>query len=297
MRATVSKDAAKVGPPGEQARAYLPEGIEPIGTLRAVAPTVCAVLDVGVPMNAEEEPLDEVVETLAGAERLAHIVVDALGVATWKCHQNVSGYINRLAKVRQVELQSVLPAIAPVNFSTIATGASPKTHGVSNREQALNLDTTFARLAAAGKASSVCGRAISTAGILLAAHSSNPGVAGSSTDKEVMDLFVARCAEGIDYILAQLLDIDDAGHLDGPFGLRTHQAMGRTNFRLKNMLEAAAEGGYAVMLHGDHGQHPIEPDEDAPAAHKGGHSGYRQEDVRVPFFYLTNEELRGAMGN
>lgn len=295
MSAFIAKDQERIGPPSERAREFLPEPYEPAGTQRAVASTVCAILGVDPPADAEEEPIAAAVEALAGTERLAHIVIDALGIATWKRYPNSARIVGRLAEVRYVEIQSVLPAITPVNFATIASGASPETHGITNREQQLTVDTTFARLQAAGKSSAVCGRALSTTGILLAPHSSNPGVAESNTDKEVMELFMARAGEQVDYILAQLLDVDEAGHLGGPFERYTNQALARTGFRVRNMLQAAAENGYALLLQGDHGQHDVEPEDDAPEDHKGTHNGRRQEDVRVPFIFLTNDELKQAL--
>lgn len=295
MTEFVVADQVNIGPASERAREFLPEEYRPIATMRAIAPTVCAILGAETPADAREPAIADVVETLAGSERIAHIVIDAFGMATWKCHANVARTFGSLANVRQAELQSVLPAITPVNFSTIASGASPETHGVRNREEELAVDTTFARLAGAGRTTSVCGRAVSTTGILVAGHSSVPSRAESNTDKEVMDLFTARASEGVDYILAQLLDVDEAGHQDGPFDLRSHQAVGRTDFRLANMVRAAAEHGYALLLHADHGQHDVEPEDGAPEGMKGTHSGRRQEDVRVPFVYLTNAELRDAL--
>jgi hypothetical protein len=288
-------DQSEIGLASEAAQEFLPEDYAPIATMRAIAPTVCAVLDVEAPRDADEDAIGIVVDHLAGSDRLAHIVIDAFGTATWKCHSNVAHTFNLLADLRHRELQSVLPAITPVNFSTIASGSSPERHGVRNREEDLTVDTTFAKLAEAGKSTAVCGRALSTTGILLAGHSSNPSRAESDTDREVMDLFVERATEGCAYILAQLLDVDEAGHKDGPFGLLSHQAVGRTDFRLANMLRAAASNGYALLLHADHGQHVVEPEDRAPDGMSGTHSGRRQEDVRVPFIFLTNEELRQAL--
>lgn len=288
-------DQAEIGPPSERAKEYLPDEYDPIATMRGVAPTVCALLGAEPPADADEGPIDDVVEKLSGCERLAHIVIDAFGTATWRCHNNVARNVGRLAAVRQAELQSVLPAITPVNFSTIASGASPDTHGIRSREETLKVDTTFARLAAAGKTTAVCGRSVSTAGMLLADHSAIPSRAESNTDKDVMDLFIERASEEVDYILVQLLDVDDAGHKGGPFDTSSHQAVGRTDFRLANMVRAAANHGYALLLHADHGQHDVEPADNAPEGMKGTHSGRRQEDVRVPFIYLTNEELNQAI--
>ena len=286
---------AEIGPASEAAIAYLPADYSPIASMRAVAPTVCAILGAEIPAEADEAPINDVVETLADSERIAHIVIDAFGVATWKCHTTAARTFGALAGIRQAELQSVLPAITPVNFSTIASGASPERHTVRNREETLTVDTSFARLAAAGRATAVCGRAISTTGILLAGHSDVPSRAESNTDKEVMELFVQRTGEHIEYILAQLLDVDEAGHAAGPFSVRSRQAVARTDFRLATMARAAADHGYALLLHADHGQHDIEAEDEAPEGMMGTHSGRRQEDVRVPFIYLTNTELRQAL--
>jgi hypothetical protein len=63
------------------------------------------------------------------------------------------------------------------------------------------------------------------------------------------------------------------------------------------MVRVAAEHGYALILQADHGQHDVEPEDGAPEGMKGTHSGRRQEDVRVPFIYLTNDELRAVVGS
>lgn len=295
MTNLLNADQAEIGPPSERAQEFLPDEYHPIASMRGIAPTVCAILGANPPESVDEEPIQDVVDKLSGSERVAHIVIDAFGMATWKCHSNVTRSFNKLADARQAELQSVLPAITPVNFSTIASGASPDKHGIRNREETLTLDTTFARLKDAGKSTAVCGRTMSTTGMLLADHSEFPSRAESNTDKEVMDLFVQRASEGIDYILVQLLDVDDAGHQDGPFDLKSHQAVGRTDFRIANMVQAAAEHGYALLLHADHGQHDVEMADAAPVGMKGTHSGRCQEDVRVPFIYLNNDELRQAL--
>jgi hypothetical protein len=62
------------------------------------------------------------------------------------------------------------------------------------------------------------------------------------------------------------------------------------------MIRAAAEHGYALILQADHGQHDVEEEDGEPESMRGTHSGLRQEDVRVPFIYMTNDELRGVVG-
>lgn len=295
-RPLLAKDSAEVGPASEKAQSLLPDPFEPIGSMRSVAPTVTGIFGAETPADADEPALADVVDHLRGTERLAHIVVDAFGTATWKEFERISHVFNRLASVRLAELQSVLPAITPVNFATIASGASPDKHGITNREQTLTVDTVFARLAEAGIETSVVGRAKSTTGILLSGLSSRPSVAESNTDKEVLDLFVAQVKQGTPYILTQLLDVDEAGHLDGPWGRRSRQAVGRTDHRLRSMLRDAVEHDYALIIHADHGQHDVEDEDNHPKSEeRGTHSGRRQEDVRVPFIYLTSEELREAM--
>lgn len=296
-RSLLARDAGQVGPATERAAEYLPVGVAPIGSMRALAPTICLALGVDPPMEAEEPALAELLDAFDGCERLAHIVISGLGVATWKCHENVSKGFNRLAEVRQAELQSVLPATSAVNLATLVSGASPETHHINNREQALQVDTIFDRIAAAEKRSAVVGWAESVAGLLLANHSPDAAIAESNTDKDVRDLFIDRLEGGDDYVLAQLLDIDEASHANGPWGRHTHQAIGRTDFRLRAMVQTAAEHGYALLIHGDHGQHEVEAgDESAESGPAGVSNGRHQEDVRVPLVGLSNAELRQVLG-
>jgi len=51
--------------------------------MKAVAPTACAVMKLDPPKPATEPPIAEIVESLSGVERVALLVVDALGVLPW----------------------------------------------------------------------------------------------------------------------------------------------------------------------------------------------------------------------
>ncbi len=289
----LAEDFSRIGPPSAQAIPYLPDRSGQIGTMRSVAPTVTALLNAEPPRSAERPELDTVVETLTGTQRLAHIVIDAFGVATWQCHRDVTPTINRLASIRQLELQSVLPAITPVNFSTIATGASPQAHRITDRNQQLTLDTTFARLADAGLSTATCAQRLSTVGILLSPHSQHPTLASSNSDEEVASLFCELVTDEPDYILTHLLDVDNAGHRDGPWGQQTRDAVASADSQLRQMIAAMVASGYALMLHADHGQHDVtKEDGKVPAGMRGTHSGLHEEDVRVPFIFVTHGELQ-----
>jgi len=135
--------------------------------LTCIAPTAAEVLGLPRPRHAEGEPLAQVVEDLAGCERLAIVILDGLGVATWRAAQDRMPIMNAMASRHLMELRSVSPPVTPVCLATIATGARPETHGVREREDAFRAETIFEVAREYGRTSGVAGGAVCSAGRVL----------------------------------------------------------------------------------------------------------------------------------
>jgi predicted AlkP superfamily pyrophosphatase or phosphodiesterase len=261
--------------------------------MRNLAPTVSALLGVRPPGGAEVGPVCEIVSHLLTTQRLAMVVIDAFGVATWENARGFCPTINALGANHCMAIRSVLPAITPVNFATMVTGASPQSHTIRARTEELKLETLFHILRSEGRLTAAVGRALSTVGILLARFPDLRGVAESNEDKEVLELGLAILRERQpDYLLLQFLAVDATGHKHGPFSPDSVQAVAQTDALLRILARQLADQHYCLLLLADHGQHTASPDERRPG-HLGAHSGGVTEDVQVPLVWASSQELEG----
>jgi predicted AlkP superfamily pyrophosphatase or phosphodiesterase len=259
--------------------------------MRNLAPTVSALLGVRPPGDAEVGSVCEIMSHLMPAQRLAMVVIDAFGMATWENARGLCPTVNALAANHCLDIRSVLPAITPVNFATMVTGASPQSHTIRARTEELKLETLFHVLRSEGKLTAAVGRALSTVGILLARFADFRGVAESNEDREVLELGLAILREHQpDYFLLQFLAVDATGHKHGPFSPESVQAVAQTDAHLHVLIKQLADQHYCLLLLADHGQHTASTEEQRPG-HLGAHSGRVTEDVLVPLIWACSQEL------
>ena len=254
--------------------------------MRIVAPTVCRTLGIRPPSSADSDYLPMIGDTMS-SKKLAVIVIDALGMSTWRKARELTPTLNTLEKVHFTVIDSVMKTITPVNFATMLTGANPETHGITNREMPIGHETIFHVMREAGMRSATAARTLSSLGILISPHSDKPGLAESNMDSEVTKIAVSRLLEGFNLVWVHLLDVDDAGHGYGPLSEEGMDAVARTDGSLRVILEAARDNGYSVIVLADHGQH--DSDEDR---FKGTHGTDMPEDVEVLFLWANNSELK-----
>jgi len=260
--------------------------------MRTLAPSAAALLEVRPLAGAEVGPIPEVVAHLEPVQRLAMVVIDAFGLATWDYARDRCPMVNALAADHLLIIHSVLPAVTPVNFTTMVTGASPRAHSIRARTDRLEVETLFDILRAEGRPTAAVGRALSTVGIPLAPFADVRGVAESNEDREVLDLGLKILRENEpDYLLLQFLAVDAASHRHGPFSPGNAQAVTETDARLRALIGQLAAREYTLLLLADHGQHTASPEEQRPG-HIGTHDGTVEEDVRVPLIWASPAELR-----
>ncbi len=234
--------------------------------MRIVAPTVCRVLGIRPPSSADSDHLPMVGDTMGLTDKLAVIVIDALGMSTWRNARKLTPTLNRLEAVHFTVIHSVMKTITPVNFATMLTGANPETHGITSREMPLRHETVFHVMRASGMRSATAARALSSLGILISPHSDKPGLAESNLDREVTEIAVSRLLEGFSLVWVHLLDVDDAGHGYGPLSSESMDAAAKADGNLRVILETARDNGYSVIALADIGQHDSGDD-----SHKGTH--------------------------
>jgi predicted AlkP superfamily pyrophosphatase or phosphodiesterase len=267
--------------------------------MRVLAPSICRILEIDIPKNAETADLREMVEDLEGVKRLTVIVEDAFGVSTWEKAWDYSPFFNTLSAFHYTHIRSVMPSITPVNFATMLTGASPEAHQIKDRTEKLELETIFDTLRADGKFSGTAARRLSSLGILISPHADNPGIALSNTDQEVREIACNQLNKHYDLVWVQLLDIDNASHKNGPYSLEAMKAVKRADNNLRLIVETAYKEGYGVISLADHGQHSITKDERArkPVGIEGTHGTDSYEDTTVPLVWCNQEDLRRIFAN
>ncbi len=252
----------------------------------SIAPTVCKLLGIRPPAQSADVVVSEIIENMGHHDRVAVVVLDAFGVATWKRYEKLTPNFNMIAHQHLLHVRAVMPSKTPVNFATITTGAPSEVHKITDRTQPLTVETIFQVLSEASMKSAAVGRANSTMGILLSKFADYKGIADSNTDKELVQLGIDIIREkSPEYIIFQILDVDGIGHKAGLEGDEIRKAVSDVDGCLGDLLPHLAERGYGLMVLADHGAHQ-----------KGGkatHDGSTEDDLIVPLAWRSSEYLRG----
>jgi len=261
--------------------------------MRSVAPTVCGILGVRSPRFSEAPPLLEAVESIGPIERLAVVVIDAMGVSTWAATSLETPTLNAMANRRLLHIRSMMPTITPVNFATMLTGASPSTHTIRDRTEPLGLETVFDVLREESLTSATAARAKSSLAILISPHADEPGIAESNTDDEVKKLAMEALERKVDLLWIQLLDVDDAGHGHGPLSSQGAAAVHMADGHLREIAVEARRNGYGLVVLADHGQHTVVRE---GGREEGTHGTPMDEDVYVPFVWANPDDIGRSLG-
>ena len=250
--------------------------------MTSIAPTVSKLLGIRPPAQSAGVLVEEIVNDIGGQNRVAVIVLDAFGVVTWKRYEELTPNFNLLAHQHLLHVRSVLPSKTPVNFATIATGAPSDVHAIRDRSESLNLETIFHVLSEASMKSAAAARATSSVGILLSKFADYKCVAESDTDEELVQLGIKAIEESSpEYVLMQMLDVDDTGHKAGLEGDEIREAVAAVDKHLGDLLPHLAERGYCIMVLADHGAHQADG--------RATHDGSLEDDVIVPLVWRSNE--------
>ena len=254
-------------------------------SMTSIAPTVSKLLNVRPPAQSAGVLVDEIIDDMGLHDRIAVVVLDAFGIATWRRYEELTPNFNLIASQHLLHVRSALPPKTPVNFATIVTGAPSDVHKIRDRAEPLTVETIFHVLSEASMKSAAVGRASSTVGILLSKFADHKGIAASNLDEEVLQLAVKIVREkSPEFMIIQLLDIDDTGHKFGLAGDEIRTAASDIDRHLGELLPYLAEGGYGVIVLADHGAHQV--------GDKATHDGSSEDDLVVPLAWRSGEYLR-----
>jgi predicted AlkP superfamily pyrophosphatase or phosphodiesterase len=259
--------------------------------LTCIAPTAASGLGLPPPRNAEGGALAQVVADLKGCDRLAIVVLDALGMATWRAARERMPTFKRMADRHLIQLRSVRPPVTPVCFATIATGARPETHGVRERTDAFKAETIFEVARKHGRTSGVAGGAGCSATMVLGRWSDvtrRVGSDGEERDGLILTASLRILAEDRpDLFFTQFVALDSASHRYGPFSSQAVAAAETLDARFGLLLSAACGKGYGVLALADHGQHPVLQ---ADGKTKGWHDDTTEESMIIPLVWVAPGE-------
>ncbi|MDE2997956.1 MAG: alkaline phosphatase family protein [Gemmatimonadota bacterium] len=267
--------------------------------LRAIAPTISIVLGVPAPRGAEAAPIDEVVDTLRSADRLALVVVDGFGSSLWAYVRGNVPLLNRVAALRHREIRSVLPSMTYICISTMLTGVSPSSHGVTDLNTMIRatrsprMDSVFNRVRDAGGQTMMAVHERDVAGLDIERFADRTVLAKERNDLEIYARVPGLIFEHSPaFAFVHLLDVDEAGHRYGPYSPEVRQAASGMDRNLKGLLAVLATSGYGVVIVADHGMHESPERATDEGGNRGTHDGSVPEDLVVPLLWATAEELR-----
>lgn len=267
--------------------------------LRAIAPTISRVLDVPAPNGAEAAPIAEVVDTLHAADRLALVVVDGFGSSLWAQVRGAVPVFNRIAALRHIEIRSVLPSMTYICISTMLTGVSPTSHGVTDLRTMIratrspDMDSVFNRVRDAGGQTLMAVHKRDVAGLDVERFADRTVLAEERNDREIYARVPGLILEhSPTFAFVHLLDVDEAGHRYGPYAPEVRQTAAEMDRDLKGLLACLATSGYAVVIVADHGMHESPGGGTDEGGNRGMHDGSVREDLVVPLLWATAEELR-----
>ncbi len=246
-----------------------------------VAPTVSALLGLEPPAAAKGTPIPEIVQDLTEIERVAVLAPDAFGLFAWTLWQQQMPYLQSLHRDRSLILQSTMPSITPVNFSTMVTGTDLEGHGVRTKDHDFQCETLFDVVRQAGGRSAAVGFEGYTGSKLLARYADIDGTTQPGTDDDIVESVLRITQSELPtYLIAQLGRVDDVFHKYGPSSPEVVPMLQETDLRLGRLVAALKPLGYGVIILADHGQHDIV--DDPTTTLKGGHGQDRDEDRLVP---------------
>ncbi|MBU0607186.1 MAG: alkaline phosphatase family protein [Armatimonadetes bacterium] len=254
--------------------------------LEAGAPTEGCRLEAGAPTAGASTAtaIPEIVADLQGAERLAVLAPDALGVHPFTVWRHEMPYLDSLHQRRSLVLRGVMPTITPVNFATIVTGTDQRGHGIQNFKDGFACETLFDVVRAHGGQSAGVGQKGYTGSELLGRHADFWGKAESNTDAEVAQIALGLAREHRpQFLIVQLGSTDDVLHRYGPSSPEVVPVLRETDDRLREMVGELTGLGYAIIITSDHGQH----DAEAGSKRHGTHGTEMDEDALVPCTWVA----------
>ena len=263
--------------------------MDPRVDMRFLAPSLCSILGQRAPGGCEVEAHEKLAGSMKNSRSVLVVVFDGFGKAALDRHAGMCPNLELLMGKNRETVRAVPPPKTPVNFATMATGASQERHGIGVKTDPLEIETIFQVLEEAGLSTCVAGRQSGSPANLFSRMVTYAEIAQTNKDAEVLQLLLDRLGRSDpELTLVQFLDIDNAGHRAGPFGEEASRAIFNTDSRLGELMRAVAGRGCSIIALADHGQHEVTGDD---GGIRGKHDGSSEEDFLVPLAWCGPGEL------
>ena len=273
-------------PYNEPESGEIPEIVTPEEfSMTDIAPTVSRTLGLPPPARATGSAIRQVVQDLAGCDRVAMLAPDALGEFAWLLWKDNMPWLSSLHAERSIVLHSVMPSITPVNFACMVSGAAMSIHGVGVKTESFQCETLFDLVREAGGKSAGIGLTGYTGDQLLGRYADIWGNAGEGDDDDVANKVLETVdEEAPEFLIAQFGMVDTFFHKYGPSSVEMVPVLRDTDARLRRVTEHLKAHAYGVILLADHGQHDQE--DAGKNEEKGAHGTDSPADSRVPCTWI-----------
>jgi hypothetical protein len=258
-----------------------------IYSMKDIAPTISNILNIPLPSSAQGKAISEITTSLAGVQKVALLVPDALGLFAYNLWKNEMPWFSSLYEDYGVIIKSVMKSITPINFATMLTGTDLKGHGIAVRTNDLLCESLFDVVRKQGGKSAGIGLNGYTGTELLARYADIPGNAGDGTDDTIAEIIVKIATEhSPTFLIAQFGRVDDSFHKYGPSAPEIGPMLKATDSRLQQTAATLSTHGYGVIIHADHGQHDVIPAPPLGEGKRGTHGTEADEDRLVPCIWI-----------
>ena len=214
--------------------------------------------------------------------RFIAIVID--GCRADRLREADTPFIDRIRRegADYVDTSTVYPARTVTGFSSMFTGAPPKSHGMRSNfvpNLGVKCESIFESLRESG----LEGRLVGIAHLVDAFGDDVETVTAVTHNDEIDDVLVARAKAVMErddpnLLVLQLLSVDQTGHARGSYNSEYLAKIEATDRKIEEFLGWCGERGYlddaTVLITSDHGQ----------GIGIGGHGHMSPEEIYVPCF-------------
>ena len=253
--------------------------------------TICSALGVEPPEHADRSipHVDKLVERTCGGKVDRVMIYNPDALAMYLYQKYTEDYLPVTLKTQvEVPVAAVMPAVTPVCFGTMYTGALPEVHGIQEYiKPVIKIDYIFDAMPKGGKKVALVTREGSSMDLIFRGREIDYFL--EDTDEDVVQTALRLIKEdNHDMVVAYNMDYDDAIHDTTPESELSLAAMRRHIDAFDRLTDAVKEhwSGHdtLVCMASDHGTH-------IDWKGFGDHGEYIEEDINVVHFYGTYPKI------
>lgn len=262
-------------------------------SMTRLAASIAAAAGVAPPQHADAPipQVEQLVHSRLGGRADRILIYNPDAIAMWQVQKYTEDFAPVMVRTDlTVPMATVMPAVTPVCFGTMYTGALPEVHGIqSYAKPVITLDSLFDALSRAGKKVALVAVADSSMAIIFGGRDID--YYPLPYDREVLDKAKELIAQDqYDVVIAYNQEFDDVMHDTGPESPASMEAMRRHIAAFTELTDAVKahwqDHDALVCWASDHGIH-------LTADGVGDHGEYIEEDINILHFYGAYPRKKG----